>query len=85
MKPSHELYGEVLLSGKQPSEALDLFEAALIRYPGRTASLLGAARSSAAVGNRDLARRYYSAVQKNFLDADPKHPIAQELLAFLSK
>jgi tetratricopeptide (TPR) repeat protein len=85
MKPSHELYGEVLLSGKQPSEALDLFEAALIRYPGRTASLLGAARSSAAVGNRDLARRYYSAVQENFLNADPKHPIAQELLAFLSK
>ena len=84
MKPSHELYGEVLLSEKRPSEALEMFEAALIRYPGRTASLLGAARSSAAVGNRGLAQRYYSAVQENFVNADPKHPIVQELVSFLS-
>ena len=84
MKPSHELYGEVLLSLKRPSEALELFEAALIRYPGRTASLLGAARSSAAGGNRGPAQRYYSAVQENFVNADPKHSIVQELLSFLS-
>lgn len=45
IKPSHELYGEVLLGLERPEEAARMFEAALDRAPRRTASLLGLAKA----------------------------------------
>ncbi|MCP4201270.1 MAG: hypothetical protein GY769_04975 [bacterium] len=56
VKPSHELYGEVLLGLGRSQEAIRLFEAALDRAPRRTASLFGlaqAARSLASRGSQD--------------------------------
>ena len=49
MKPVLELYGEVLLKLDRPKEALEQFEAALLRRPGRPASLRGVARASAVI------------------------------------
>ena len=47
MKPVLELYGEVLLKLDRPKEALEQFEAALLRRPGRPASLRGVAQAIA--------------------------------------
>ena len=45
VKPSHELFGELLLEAGQPAEARDEFERALERAPRRALSLLGLAAS----------------------------------------
>lgn len=49
VKPSHELYGEVLLRLDRPAEAIEQFEIALGRAPRRTPSLLGLAAAARAV------------------------------------
>ena len=48
VKPSHEIYGEVLASLGRHEEAAAQFEAALARAPRRTRSLLGLAGAAAA-------------------------------------
>jgi len=42
IKPSHELFGEILLRAGQPAEAAEMFKVALQRQPNRARSLLGA-------------------------------------------
>ncbi len=51
VKPSHELYGEVLASLGQPQAAAAQFEAALARAPRRTRSLLGVAAAAKATAD----------------------------------
>ncbi len=51
VKPSHEIYGEVLASLGRHVEAAAQFEAALARAPRRTRSLLGLAGAAAASEN----------------------------------
>jgi len=46
IKPSHELYGEILLRAGKPAEAAEQFKVALQRQPNRARSLLGAARAA---------------------------------------
>jgi tetratricopeptide (TPR) repeat protein len=53
VKPSNELFGEVLLAAGQPEAAAEQFELALLRAPRRRLSLLGLAQAAAATG--DLA------------------------------
>lgn len=59
VKPSHELYGEVLLEMDRPAEAAEQFEKALRRTPNRALSLLGAARAAKALGDEARAREHY--------------------------
>ena len=51
VKPSSELYGEVLLKSGQPIEAAVQFENALARAPRRRLSTWGLAQAAAATGN----------------------------------
>jgi len=46
IKPSHELFGEILLRANRPKEAAQQFATALLRQPNRARSLLGAARAA---------------------------------------
>ena len=46
IKPSHELFGEVLLRAGRPLEAAAQFKTALLRQPNRPRSLLGLARAA---------------------------------------
>ena len=46
IKPSHELFGEILLRAGKPAEAAEMFKVALQRQPNRARSLLGAARAA---------------------------------------
>ena len=50
IKPSHELFGEVLLQLDRPADAARQFETVLLRMPNRARSLLGAARAYAKTG-----------------------------------
>jgi tetratricopeptide (TPR) repeat protein len=50
VKPSNELFGELLLAAGQPEAAAEQFELALLRAPRRRLSLLGLAQASAASG-----------------------------------
>ena len=62
VKPIHELYGEVLLELETPAEAVEMFEASLLRTPNRPRSLLGLARALDRLGDRERALESYAKV-----------------------
>ncbi len=57
VKPSHELYGETLMSLERPDEALAQFRTALERAPRRSQSLEGLAAAARALGDAETADR----------------------------
>ena len=59
IKPSHELFGEVLLRAGRPAEAAAQFKTAIQRQPNRPRSLLGLARAARS-GDAKLAARAYA-------------------------
>lgn len=70
IKPSHELFGEILLSANRPKEAAKQFETSLMRQPNRARSLLGAARAAAKAGDTKAALEAYSKFTKQWSQAD---------------
>ena len=57
--PAREMLGGMLLSLKQPGDALKEFEAALAQEPNRFWSLYGAARAEKMAGDKRAARTYF--------------------------
>ncbi len=74
LKPSHELYGEMLLETDWADEAVKQFAVALVRMPLRTRSLLGWARASSKAGDVETARKAYNLLLKNWQHADAGLP-----------
>lgn len=70
IKPSHELFGEILLKAGKAAEAQAQFEVALQRQPNRARALLGAARAATAAGRSELARGYYDKLMNVWKEAD---------------
>jgi tetratricopeptide (TPR) repeat protein len=70
IKPSHELFGEILLKANRPKEASAEFATALQRQPNRARSLLGAARSAAKAGDLKAASEFYSKFSRQWQNAD---------------
>ena len=58
IKPSHELFGDVLLAAGRPQEAAAEFQTALLRQPNRPRSLLGLARAAKSTDAKLAARAY---------------------------
>ena len=81
VKPPYELYGELLLDLDQPGPAAEKFEHSLLRMPGRTRSLLGAARAAAASGDTETAYARYAALFDNWR-GQPDHPVIAEARGF---
>ena len=81
VKPPYELYGELLLDLDQPGTAAEKFEHSLLRMPGRTRSLLGAARAATASGDADTAYARYAAILENWR-GEPDHAVIAEARAF---
>ena len=52
IKPSHELFGEILLRAGKPAEASEQFKISLLRQPNRARSLQGLARATAQTSRR---------------------------------
>ena len=59
IKPSYELFGEMLLALGRPAGAVTQFETTLFRMPNRPRALLGYARAYARAGDRASARMTY--------------------------
>jgi tetratricopeptide (TPR) repeat protein len=70
LKPSAELFGEMLIDAGKPAEAVGAFDDALSRNRNRTLSVLGLARASAALGHSDAARGHYEQLLANLSKAD---------------
>ena len=70
IKPTHELYGEILLRAGRPAEAAEQFKISLLRQPNRARSLLGAARAAAQTGNQSAALTAYAALVDQWKQAD---------------
>ena len=82
IKPSHELYGQLLAKTGKHSEAIAAFRTSMSRTPNRAPSLLGLARSSAAVGDMETAHESYEALRRFLKDADPGVPFLKEVRNF---
>ncbi len=78
IKPTHELFGEILLRAGKPVEAAEQFKIALLRQPNRARSLLGAARAAAQSGNQSAAIEGYRAFLEQWKQADADLPELRE-------
>jgi predicted Zn-dependent protease len=85
IKPSHELYGEILLHAGRPQEAAQQFAASLMRHPNRARSLLGAGRAAAASGDRSGALTAYSNLAKIWAQADAQLQEVREIRDYLAR
>ena len=85
VKPTHELFGEILLRAGKPAEAAEQFKVALQRQPNRARSLLGAARAAAQTGNQSGALTAYAALMDQWKKADPDLVELREARDFLKQ
>ncbi len=85
IKPSHELFGEILLRAGKPGEAAEQFRAALLRQPNRARSLVGAARAAAKSGNQDGAAAAYAKLLDQWQQADDGLPELREARDYLKQ
>lgn len=82
LKPSHELFGEILLRAGQPKEAATAFATALARQPNRARSLLGTARAAAGSGDKARAVMAYADLLRMWQQADANLPELREARAY---
>ena len=75
VKPSHEIYGELLLEMGRPVEARAQFEKALARAPRRSLSLAGLARTAQAEGTPSVAARACAELAASYAGADASVPL----------
>lgn len=83
VKPTHELFGEILLRAGKPTEAAAQFKTALLRQPNRARSLLGAARAAAQSGDQTTAASMYAKLLEQWRQADEALPELREARSFL--
>lgn len=85
IKPTNELYGEILLRAGRAKAAREQFNIALLRQPNRARSLLGLARAVAKAGDESEARSIYAKLVDQWRQADPDLPEVQEARSYLAK
>jgi len=64
LAPARELLGEMLLEMKQPTQALEQFQATLTKEPGRFRALYGAAHAAELSRSREASQRYFGELLK---------------------
>jgi tetratricopeptide (TPR) repeat protein len=85
IKPSHELFGEILLQAGRPAEAAEQFRTALLRQPNRARSLLGIARAAAKSGKQGEAAAAYNKLLSQWAQADAGLPELREAQEYLKQ
>ena len=85
VKPSHELFGELLLELNQPAEARAEFERALEGAPRRALSLLGLARAAAKAGDAAASKNAYRELQDVWSQAGEDLPELKEIAGTTSE
>lgn len=84
IKPSHELFGEILLRAGQPKEAIEKFQVSLLRQPNRARSLLGLARAYQQSGDRAAAVATYTKLLDQWKEADADLAELREARAYVT-
>ncbi|MFL6228076.1 MAG: hypothetical protein ACJ741_04795 [Pyrinomonadaceae bacterium] len=84
-KPTHELFGEILLQAQRPKEAAAQFAISLARQQNRPRSLLGAARAAKESGDARGAVAAYTELLKVWKRADPQVAEVREARAFVGQ
>lgn len=72
LKPSHEIYGEILLAMDNNQEAVKQFDLALKGAPNRSLSMLGKYRALKKLGENQKAAEIKEILMKNWKDGDPQ-------------
>jgi tetratricopeptide (TPR) repeat protein len=85
VKPTHELYGEILLFLDRPQEAQQKFDRALLWHPNRARSVLGLARAAAQLGHIQATRQAYATFLNIWNQADQDLPELREAKQFLQE
>jgi tetratricopeptide (TPR) repeat protein len=85
IKPSHELFGEILLRANRPKDAVKQFETALNRQPNRARALIGLARAAAQSGDKAGAVAAYTRFLRVWQQADPGLPELGEARDYLGQ
>jgi len=85
IKPTHELFGEILLRAGNPEAAAAQFKTALLRQPNRARSLLGAARAAARSGDPRGATSAYARLSEQWQQADKGLPELREAQDYLKQ
>lgn len=83
IKPTHELFGEILMRAGKPVEAAAQFKVALLRQPNRARSLLGAARAAVQSKDQAAATAAYTTLLEQWRQADESLAELREARAFL--
>lgn len=83
IKPTHELFGEILVKAGKPAEAVEQFKTALLRQPNRARSLLGLARAAAQSGDQPTAAVTYAKFLEQWKQADEGLTELREAREFL--
>jgi tetratricopeptide (TPR) repeat protein len=81
---ARQLLGDLLLEIHEPAQALQAFEAALKREPGRFWTLFGAARAADGAGASEKTKTYYSQLVAQTEHADSDRTVIKEARAFLA-
>jgi hypothetical protein len=85
IKPSHELFGEILLAAGKQAAATEQFRISLLRQPNRARSLLGSARAAAQSGDKQAAVEWYSRLLEQWKQADSDLPELLEARKYLEE
>ena len=85
IKPSHELFGELLLKAGKPQAAAEQFKASLLRQHNRARSLLGAARAAAQAGDKAAATSAYVKFLDQWQQADEGLPELREAREYVKQ
>jgi tetratricopeptide (TPR) repeat protein len=85
IKPSHELFGELLLRAGRAKEAAEQFSISLRRHPNRARSLLGAARAAAKSGDTQSTIKFYQQFAEQWRQADASSPESREARIYLQQ
>jgi len=85
IKPSHELFGEILLHAGRPKEAVERFATSFRRHPNRARSLLGAARAAARSGDAQGAVKFYEQFEQQWGQADARASEMREAQDYLKQ
>ena len=83
--PMRELLGDLLLEQRQPIEALNEYETAIVSTPNRLRGLFGAAKAAALAKADDKAATYFRNLVQLTRDADTDRTEIREAKAFLAQ
>lgn len=85
LKPTHELFGEILLRAGKAEAAAEQFGIALQRQPNRARSLIGSARAALTLGDRSATALAYQRLLDQWKNADADLPELREARDFLKQ